>query len=162
MAKDISPRSSHSRYAVGSFLALLILLVIFGAAGLLAFLPLIPCPQEDHQVPEEIRLQRPCYLCAGRGKISYLEHSRSGDGPLPYWEGKRITRVVCRGFRRTTSQGLLLGVTFPAGSTARHRRLADYIKMVHGSGDYINVNLVVVNDPANPAQVIVTVDVDEK
>jgi hypothetical protein len=49
-----------------------------------------------------------------------------------------------------------------AGSTARNEVVSELLRSLHEGGDYETVNVGDADDSANPAQVVVTVDVVEK
>lgn len=162
MFEKDSQRSSFSRYALGAKVALIILIGLFGALGLFVFLPLVPCPQEDHSSSSGEHPDRPCYLCIGKGKISCLEFSRRGSGPLPYWEAKRIKQVNWLGFKKTTPFTVFWAKHLHSGASIRSADIASARDFLRESGEYHSINVDVTDDVTDPTQIILSIQVVER
>lgn len=169
-----APRSSGFWNLALLFLALLLV----GAGFVLGFAPIARCPQCPTEgsalpparagsfVPPGSKAGAPaasaipfptCLRCNGRGTVSYLNRWFVRN-----WEGKPVSVIISRGFRRTASASVWERTGIRMGVVLTRDLLEEAQLMALRSGSYESVKLDAFESPYSPGTVQVVMTVVER
>ena len=142
----------------GWLIALVVAVLLAGAAVFVAMLPLVSCPQDIHGAPEKGR----CYRCGDRGRLTLLDRWIHGDYPLEDWEGIEISEVQILGSTTTPQpESEVEAAGIRPGATMTERKKELVAKKVMDTDRYNSIIINVYPERMSPGKAIVQIIVAE-
>jgi len=142
-----------ARFHTGWLVALVLAVLLAGAAVFIGVLPLVSCPQATHETSEA----KPCYRCDDRGRITLLDRWRNGAEPLPEWEGMEVESVHAL-FDKLDPQSVVESAGISPGARITRRQTNDAIRRLMKSGHYVRAGI---NIEVKGGKALVQVVVDD-